>query len=242
MLPPADSLLQYDNPVLVSRKSPLVHGLSVKPTPGSSAPTPSKPAVEISKERTEDILHAILPPRVWSEGNKLWVQSVSSTPETSVVRLQEQLDLKLKQRQARETGICPIRRELYSQCFDELIRQQTISCTERGLLLLRVRNEIRMFMTAYQTLYESSMAFGIRRVLQSEIGKADMERKKQALEKDNKDLEQKIKDTWAKCEAIKIKEMERREAEDRKHAEEIEYLKRTNEQLKFQLGSFTQKT
>jgi hypothetical protein len=36
-----------------------------------------------------------------------------------VVHLQEQLDLKLQQRQARETGICPVRRELYSQCFGE---------------------------------------------------------------------------------------------------------------------------
>lgn len=25
--------------------------------------------------------------------------------------------------QARETGICPVREELYAQCFDELIRQ-----------------------------------------------------------------------------------------------------------------------
>ena len=30
---------------------------------------------------------------------------------------QEQLDMRLQQRQARETGICPVRRELYSQCF-----------------------------------------------------------------------------------------------------------------------------
>ena len=36
---------------------------------------------------------------------------------------QEQLDQKLEQRQARETGICQVRRELYAQCFDELIRQ-----------------------------------------------------------------------------------------------------------------------
>ena len=31
-----------------------------------------------------------------------------------------------------------MRRELYSQCFDELIRQSTINCVERGLLMLRV--------------------------------------------------------------------------------------------------------
>jgi dynein light intermediate chain len=30
---------------------------------------------------------------------------------------QEQLDHMLQKRQARETGICPVRRELYSQCF-----------------------------------------------------------------------------------------------------------------------------
>lgn len=99
--------------------------------------------------------------------------------------------MRLQQRQARETGICPVRRELYTQCFgndpfrrenpfdflifffffpfklsDELIRQVTINCAERGLLLLRVRDEIRMTVAAYQTLYESSIAFGMRKALQ----------------------------------------------------------------------------
>ena len=32
----------------------------------------------------------------------------------------------------------------YAQTFDELIRQVTVNCAERGLLLLRVRDEIRM--------------------------------------------------------------------------------------------------
>jgi dynein light intermediate chain len=94
-----------------------------------------------------------------------------------VINLQEQLDHILQKRQARETGICPVRRELYSQCFDELIRQVTISCQERGLLLLRVRDEIRMSIAAYQTLYESSVAFGMRKALQGEQGKSDMEQK-----------------------------------------------------------------
>ena len=39
--------------------------------------------------------------------------------------------------------------------IDELIRQVTINCAERGILLLRVRDEIRMTIAAYQTLYES---------------------------------------------------------------------------------------
>ena len=53
----------------------------------------------------------------------------------------------------------------------------TINCAERGLLLLRVRDEIQMTMAAYQTLYGSSVAFGMRKALQAEEGKDDMERR-----------------------------------------------------------------
>ena len=75
-----------------------------------------------------------------------------------------------------------MRRELYSQCFDELIRQSTINCVERGLLMLRVRDELKMTLMAYQTLYESSIAFGIRKALRAEQGKAEMEAYIQKLE------------------------------------------------------------
>lgn len=69
-----------------------------------------------------------------------------------------------------------MKRRLFN-CPDELIRQVTINCAERGLLLLRVRDEIRMTIAAYQTLYESSVAFGMRKALQAEQGKTDMEKK-----------------------------------------------------------------
>lgn len=47
----------------------------------------------------------------------------------------------------------------------------TINCTERGLLLLRIRDEIAMSMEAYETLYCSSVAFGLRKALQAQEGK-----------------------------------------------------------------------
>ena len=67
------------------------------------------------------VLHLVLHCREWTEDGQLWVQYVSSTPATrlEVITLQEQLDNQLQQRQARETGICPVREELYSQCFGE---------------------------------------------------------------------------------------------------------------------------
>ena len=54
------------------------------------------------------------------------------------------LDKRITSLEARDSGICPIREELFAQCFDELIRQITINCAERGHLLLRVRDEVRM--------------------------------------------------------------------------------------------------
>ena len=97
---------------------------------------------------------------------------MSPIPATrlDVVILQQELDKKLQERQARETGICPIREDLYAQAFDELIRQTTINCAERGFLLVRVRDEVKMTILAYQTLYESSVAYGMRKAMQ--IGRA----------------------------------------------------------------------
>uniref|UniRef100_A0A8D2PBT9 Axonemal dynein light intermediate polypeptide 1 n=1 Tax=Zosterops lateralis melanops TaxID=1220523 RepID=A0A8D2PBT9_ZOSLA len=175
----------------------------------------------------------------WEEARKLWVQEVSTAPSTrrDVVELQEQLDRQLQQRQARETGLCPVRRELYTQCFDELIRQTTVSCAERGLLLLRVRDELQMTLSAYQALYESSVAFGVRKALQAEQGKAHLEKRVSGdLETGKVQLEKRvISEEKAKCEAIERQETERREIEEKKHTEEVQFLKRTNQQLKAQL-------
>lgn len=79
-----------------------------------------------------------------------------------------------------------------SQQADELIRQVTINCVERGLLLLRIRDEIRMTTAAYQALYESSVAFGVRKALQTELGKSDMETRIQQLEAEHKELERQV--------------------------------------------------
>jgi dynein light intermediate chain len=141
-----------------------------------------------------------------------------------VINLQEQLDRKLQQRQARETGICPVREELYAQCFDELIRQITINCAERGLLLLRVRDEIRMTIAAYQTLYESSIAFGMRKALMAEYRKTELEGKVKQLEAEREDLTKQVADLTERCEDIAKKEVERRTVDESKHGEDVEKL------------------
>ena len=134
------------------------------------------------------------------------------------------LDQKLMERQARESGICPVREELFSQCFDEIIRQVTLNLPERGLLLLRVRDEIMMTIAAYQTLYQSSVTFAMRKQLQAEHGKADLEKRITELEAKKKKQSNKVIELKSKIEAIQSRNASRREVEGKKRQEEIKFL------------------
>ncbi|KAF4714573.1 Dynein, axonemal, light intermediate chain 1 [Perkinsus olseni] len=186
-----------------------------------------------SKPTTEDVLHILLPPREWAENGRHILQHVNNQPSTrlDVIQLQEALDEKLMERQARETGICPVREELYGQCFDELIRQVTLDCPERGLLLLRIRNEIRMTIAAYQTLYHSSVVFGTRKQIQSEEGKDEAEQKLQELREKRRTLATKLAELERRCEAIERRESERNNIDERKRKEEIDFLKHQGQHL-----------
>ena len=68
-----------------------------------------------------------------------------------------------------------------------MIRQITINCAERGFLLVRVRDEIKMTIQAYQTLYESSIAYGMRKALMAE-------QEKNTISQDISELEAKCRD------------------------------------------------
>ena len=178
-----------------------------------------------------------MPPREYTEGGQLWVRYVSPTPATrvDVINLQDELDKKIQSRQARETGICPIREELYSQCFDELIRQITINCAERGFLLVRVRDEIKMTIQAYQTLYESSIAYGMRKALMAEQKKNEMQTNITQLRQACEELENEV--TRLDQEIIDIikRDEEDRQRDQKAHEDQVEYLKALNQDYKSEL-------
>ncbi|CAK79170.1 unnamed protein product (macronuclear) [Paramecium tetraurelia] len=154
-----------------------------------------------------------------------------------VGNLQKLLDERLLARQARQLGICPIREELLSQCFDEIIRQVTIDCPERGLLLMRVRDELKMTIAAYQTLYNSSVTFGMRKQLQAEMGKSELEEKIVQLEQRKQKLEEKRIDLLNKKDSLDKKIKERNQIEEQKRKQEIEFLKYQGQHLEAFLKS-----
>nr|XP_040021183.1 axonemal dynein light intermediate polypeptide 1 [Gasterosteus aculeatus aculeatus] len=215
---PFECLVKYESPVLVERSN-------------RKSTTPKSDDL---RQEPKEILNRILPPREWMEGDQLWEQQVSVAPSTreDVSGLEELLDMKLQQWQARGTGICPLRRKLFSQCFDELIRQVTVECTEMGLLLLRVRDEIQMTLAAYRALSDSSMAFGMRKALQAELEKTIYDLGPEERE----DLRKQLNQLTAYKKHLEKRENERRQVEEKIHTQEIQFLKRINQQLKDQLS------
>ena len=238
-----NSLVKYDNPLSTQRNGDKKeHKARVAPAvTGPSGSLPSNPPTKTSdmqrSRQLEEILNKILPPREWAHGGQNWRQCVSSETASrqEVIELEEQIDSRLLQRQARDSGICPIRRELFTECFDELIREVTIDCAERGLLLLKVRDEIKMTLAAYQTLYESSIAFGTRKTLEAEQGRAQEEQALRELQEKRQQLEKKLADEKRAGEENVKRDNERRKLEEAKHQDELQFLKKTNQQLKQQL-------
>mgnify|MGYP005991136393 FL=1 len=118
---------------------------------------------------------------------------------------------------------------------DELIRQVTINCAERGLLLLRVRDEIGMTIAAYQPLYESSIAFGMRKALMSEQRRGEMKEEIRKLTQDRSDLQRQVAGLRAKLEDMETSEAARAASDAEKHAGEVSQLQANNAALKAKL-------
>ncbi|KAF8794623.1 axonemal dynein light intermediate polypeptide 1-like isoform X2 [Argiope bruennichi] len=237
---PTLSLVKYETPTLVTTKDADTKGTrreSRLPNIRDNKPSSARSSRQETKSKdlqVAEILDAILPPREFEEDGKLWIQPVSRTPATrlDVINLAEKLDARLIERNAREIGICPIRRELYDQCFDELIRQETLNCMERGLLLVRIRDELRMSLAAYENLYDSGVSFGIRKALLSERGKMDIVERLDFLTAENEEMRKQLKLQEARH-ALMERDWEQQTAvESKKLGDKIELLERANSQLK----------
>ena len=190
----------------------------------------------------KDALNKILPPKKITDNEQIWVQYVTCTPcgKADVINLQEELDRRLQTEQARETGICPIREKLYVECFDELIRQVTINCLERGILLMRIKKELIMTVESYQNLYESALAYGIRVLLLAEEDKKKLEEEIVEQENECNVLENEIEEIEYALEEHKERDVKDREEAKKRHKLEMEEnlkkIKLCKEQLKEKLS------
>eukprot|EP00035_Acanthoeca_spectabilis_P022983 m.446982 g.446982 ORF g.446982 m.446982 type:complete len:232 (-) comp19452_c0_seq1:152-847(-) len=178
------------------------------------------------QQQGRDLLDSVIAPRSFEKNGTQYMQRAALTPATrqDVINVQRKLNVLLKQREARETGICPVRSELYAQAFDEVIRQCTLINSVRGLLLLRVRNELRMTFAAYQVAYESAIAFGMRTRLKMSVQMHSLNAQRLELKEDIAKLRAELETVEAKCAQIQTDSAAARADDLAKHTEEVEEL------------------
>jgi dynein light intermediate chain len=176
----------------------------------------------------KDTLNKILPPKKVKTGDQMWVQYVSCNPVTraEVVNLSDNLKKHLELDGARMNGVCPIREKLYDECFHELIRQITINCLERGILLMRIKNETAMTINTYKILYESCITYGMRTYISAEKEKTNCTKKIYKLEDDCQNLEDSIKELEQTLEEKKVQDKIEHDKIVNEHEKAVEDLKR----------------
>ena len=111
---------------------------------------PAEPDPE--KESLKNFLDSILPPKIVHENGLIFYHFVScdSAIVNDILKLHKNLQTQMKVRGAKESGICPIREELYNECFEEIIRQVTINCLQRGDLLNTIKLEMNYEINYYR--------------------------------------------------------------------------------------------
>ena len=191
-----------------------------------------EPAVpDPEKESLKNFLDSILPPKIVHENGLIFYHFVScdSAIVNDILKLHKNLQAQMKIRGAKESGICPEREELYNECFEEIIRQVTINCLQRGDLLNTIKLEMNYEINYYRQLYESLIAFSLRKVLQEKKKQIMLENKKEKINKEIEELEREINEKKQMLQQRMDEENKKEEQAMKDHRQAMKVLKEDNE-------------
>ncbi|CAL6050033.1 Axonemal_dynein light chain [Hexamita inflata] len=191
-----------------------------------------QPPIANNESYPPNQLHTIVPPLHTEQGVHL--ASTEQATRTDVINLEQRLATQLRQRQARASGLCPIRFELSHQCFHELIRQAYVNQPETGLLMARLRDEMQRTVAIYQSLYMDSLQ---QLKAEDEENTRILNEKRQnivKLETENEEMKRELAEVQAKLNVAEKQEVDRRAILEKKHAEEQVFLRKQQIQLQSQ--------
>eukprot|EP00758_Cryptobia_borreli_P001509 Tbor_TRINITY_DN2299_c0_g1::TRINITY_DN2299_c0_g1_i1::g.2742::m.2742/K10410/DNALI; dynein light intermediate chain, axonemal len=201
----------------------------------------------IAETRTVDpniriVIDSFITPRTWEDDGVRWVQHASPYPAARIHAVHTRTALsKLMANlpDAKKVGICPGRSNLYSQCFLEVIRQVTVECWERGLLLLKVYSDAVETQKYHREMFESRCGYAFRLALKGEkdtmslVAQVDsLKERAAALAKEEAELRQ-------KCDCFAAEAEEQLLIDEKKRSAEISVLKKEANIKKNQLEALT---
>ena len=217
--PETNGLLKYDPPVAVD-ETKKTHASAVTGVDG--------------EQLNRDVLNSIFPPIEFDEDGVHYQQCVSASPtsKADVIQLKNNLELLLLNQKARMIGVCQTRSLLYSQAFDEVIRQVTIESNARGRLLTRIRDHYKQLVQSYKDLNDNALLFGSNKNMQVTLGMDDLLKQNKELKSRRRDLELEANDLQLKLDATEKRIQENKQLREKEYADEIAFLKRQGQQMK----------
>ncbi|ORC90573.1 putative 33 kDa inner dynein arm light chain, axonemal [Trypanosoma theileri] len=203
------------------------------------------PALMSKLSDVERLLYTMLPPKqtVNKETGETIMQFVSVEPSSrvEVAELHQRLIQRLQERAARNSGICPIRREIYAEVFDELIREITLEEPVRGILLLRVRDELYQSLAAHRSLSERAMYYASKQRVEALKGMDELRQRITQLEKEKAELIVKRKTASLREEQLRRAIEEENIARNKAWQDELGYYRRSNRQLSQRIKEETER-
>ncbi|KAG5476689.1 hypothetical protein CUR178_03862 [Leishmania enriettii] len=156
---------------------------------------------------------------------------VAHLSRLDVVLLYQHLQRRCVSESARPRGVvCPNRERIYSDGLRELIRQVTLLCPERGLLLDELARSMRQSIETYDVLLDSASQYAVRKSTERDLHQ-HLFAEKAALETEVRRREHRVSEWRAKYAGLQKRFQEQQAADSKLHAEEIAYAKRANQQL-----------
>ncbi|KAG5476137.1 hypothetical protein LSCM4_05095 [Leishmania orientalis] len=156
---------------------------------------------------------------------------VAHLSRLDVVLLYQHLQRRCATESARPRGVvCPNRERIYNDGLRELIRQVTLLCPERGLLLDELARSMRQSIETYDVLLDSASQYAVRKSTERDLHQ-HLFAEKAALETEVRRREHRVSEWRAKYAGLQKRFQEQQAADSKLHAEEIAYAKRANQQL-----------
>lgn len=160
--------------------------------------------------------------------NTVSLQQVNRMDIECVTRQLHQL---LKERNAKLSGICNIRNDIYNDLFNELIRQVTIDSPLHGELLHHIYNQLNHTLFAYHMLCNNSSDYSMNQYSQLDAQKYVDTDKLNAIKKDTIELTHQLNQLKHEYTATIQEQQYSDELYERQCNEQIAYHKQNNTYL-----------
>ena len=158
---------------------------------------------------------------------------------SDVKRLQDKLEDELHSHKAKLSGICPVRRRVYDNIFEEVIDQINDEIPELGQILMRVRDEHQMTIDAHRILKESSVTYGLEKQDDAEQRLTPLQKQIEELEHEKVTISNSISTLRSNLIDMNATKMELDKREVSKYEERIDYLQKQNNQLKHLISNYS---